>query len=110
MKKIEELQIEEDISEAFHIFDLNDLDTEKEITEGVEQISELGQKYRHVHVELKSEMGETEHAESYAEKYSSRCQSIREYIKTARLMIKNLNLVVQENCKQAHADEEDFSN
>ena len=84
---------------------MHDLEIEKEISKGVEQISELGQKYRHVHVELKSLLDATEHAEKYAE-YSKRCQAIREYVKAARLKIKNLDLVVQENGKQAHADEE----
>ena len=55
-KSVLELQIDEDISESLLIFAAADLETEHEVSEGLEVISELSQKYRHVHVELKTLM------------------------------------------------------
>ena len=99
-KSVQELQIGEDISETLLLYDLNDLETEKEISEGIEKMSELGLKYRHIHVLLKSLMGEAEYAEKYVE-YPNRSLAIREYVSTARQKIKNSNQVVQEKLNQA---------
>ena len=52
-KNIKELQINEDFVEAFDLYHLNDLDTINELTEGIEEINELGKAYRHIHVSWK---------------------------------------------------------
>ena len=52
--KIEELKLEEDINHAFHIYTLGDLVTQSEIEEGIDIVSDLCQKFRHLHVEIKT--------------------------------------------------------
>ena len=90
-KSVLELQIVEDISESLLIFSVVDLDTEKEVSEGLEVVSDLSQKYRHVHVELRTLMGEEAYAEKYGD-YAKRCETLREYVKSARLKLKNIPL------------------
>ena len=99
-KSILELQVVEDLTESFLIFDLEDLETKQELTEGMEQISELGKKFRHVHVELKNLMGETEYAEKYPN-YDKKCSDVREYIKNVRLKIKTLDRDEQKKSSDA---------
>ena len=89
-KTVGELIVAEDLSESFLIFNLDELETKQDLTEGMEQISDLGKKFRHMHVELKNLMGETEHAEKYPD-YDKKCSDVREYIKNVRLKIKKLN-------------------
>ena len=93
-KFILELQIKEDISESYSIYDIKDLESKEELTEGMVEISELGKKYRHVHVELKNLMGETDYAEKYGD-YEKTCSDIREYIKSVRTKIKNCDQAEQ---------------
>ena len=96
-KFILELQIKEDLSESYSIYDIKDLESKEELTEGMVEISELGKKYRHVHVELKSLMGETDYAEKYGD-YEKTCSDIREYIKSVRTKIKTCDQAEQKNC------------
>lgn len=90
-KEIKELQINEDLVEAFELYDLNDLDTINELTEGIEQINELGKVYRHIHVELEMAMGEKNHSEHY-NNYPKVIEQIRTFLKNARTKIKTLRL------------------
>ena len=76
--QIREMQICEDLSEGFALFLLDDLDTKEEISEGISHISELGMKYRHVHVELKNNMDERAHKLAY-QKYPGVCDQVRNY-------------------------------
>ena len=103
-KSVLELQIDEDISESLLIFAAADLETEHEVSEGLEVISELSQKYRHVHVELKTLMGENAYAEKYGD-YQTRCKTLREYIKNARTKIKTIKQTEQEKLNQAALSE-----
>ena len=103
-KSVLELQIVEDISESLLIFSVVDLDTENEVSEGLEVVSDLSQKYRHVHVELRTLMGEEAYAEKYGD-YAKRCETLREYVKSARLKLKNITKNEQDKRIQAELDE-----
>ena len=46
-KRVKELQLRNDINEAFTLYALADLETEDEISEGMAHISELGKEHRH---------------------------------------------------------------
>ena len=88
-KKVKEMQICEDIAESLNIYVLDDLETESEISEAIEQVNELGRQFRHVHVELKEEMGERDHGEAYV-KYAETCEAIRTFVKSARSKVKGV--------------------
>ena len=83
------MQICEDIAESLNIYALDDLETESEISEAIEQVNELGRQFRHVHVELKEEMGERDHGEAYV-KYAETCEAIRTFVKSARSKVKGV--------------------
>ena len=111
-KIVSELIVAEDLKEFYLISALTDLETKEELVEGLEQISELSKKFRHMHVELKNLMGETDHAEKYPN-YDEDCTKACEYIKNVRLMIKKLDQDEQKNLSDASeiektADDEKF--
>ena len=82
-KFISETQIDEDITDTLLLYTLDDLDSERYISEGVSKITDLGKNYRYIHVELKNLMGETAYAEKYVD-YAQRCETIRKYVQQAR--------------------------
>ena len=43
---------------TLYLFSLDVVITEEEITEGLSAVSELSQQYRHIHVQLKHDLGE----------------------------------------------------
>ena len=51
-KRVKEMQICDDLDEAFTLYALKELVTEDEISEGLDHISELFKEYRHIHVDL----------------------------------------------------------
>ena len=108
-KSVLELQVSEDLTESFLIFSLDDLETKEELTEGMEQISELGKKFRYVHVELKNLLGETEYKEKYPN-FEKKCSDVREYIKKVRTKIKEVDLAEKKkvlNASEAEKAEEE---
>ena len=108
-KSVLELQVSEDLTESFLIFSLDDLETKEELTEGMEQISELGKKFRYVHVELKNLLGEIEYKEKYPN-FEKKCSDVREYIKKVRTKIKEVDLAEKKkvlNASEAEKAEEE---
>ena len=103
-KTVSELLVAEDLKEFYLISALADLETKEELVEGLEQISNLSTKFRHMHVELKNLMGETDHAEKYPN-YDEDCTKVREYIKNVRLKIKKLDQDEQKNLSDASEKE-----
>ena len=89
-KNIKVLQINEDLVEAFELYDLNDLDTINELTEGIGQINELRQAYRHI-MELEMAMGKKIHSE-HDNNYPKVFEQICTVLKNARTKIKTLKL------------------
>ena len=81
-KRVKELQLRDDIDEAFTLYALTDLENEDEISEGIAQISELGREYRHIHVELKEILGDNAYGTEYP--VNPVTDSVRNYLTEAR--------------------------
>ena len=64
-KRVKEMQICDDLDEAFTLYALKELVTEDEISEGLDHISELFKEYRHIHVDLKELLGDEAYATAY---------------------------------------------
>ena len=70
-KRVKEIQICDDLEEAFTLYALDDLETEDGVSEGLAYISDLGKEYRHIHIELKELLGEKPYAETYPESHKT---------------------------------------
>ena len=57
---VEELKVSEDIRHDYELYNPVNLITEDEIHEAIDMIRDGGQRFRHVHVELKKHLGEVE--------------------------------------------------
>ena len=53
-----ELKVREDLKYTLEIYDIEDLETQDEINEGGSSVAELAKNYRHVHVELRTTIGD----------------------------------------------------
>ena len=87
--ELQELQMVGGIIHNLELYDLEDLVTEREISEGVSALSELGKSYRHLHVELKSQLG-ADYEDKYPQ-YGKIHESIKSYFKAAKLKIRSLD-------------------
>ena len=83
-----ELKIKEDLRHSLDIYDLADLNNEEDINEGMRTISELSRNLRHVHVDLKSQLGE-----KYQEQYPDYPDLEKQCTQYSKAAIKQLNLV-----------------
>jgi hypothetical protein len=81
--KNEELKILEDIKHFKKVYAAEDLDTADDFKEALDGISGASQRLRHIHVDLKQALGETEYAAQYP-KYDEHCQNIATFIKALR--------------------------
>ena len=55
--EVKETQVVGDIQHSLALFALDDLVSQDEITKGMSDITQLGKEFRHLHVELKSQLG-----------------------------------------------------
>ena len=94
---LEELKIVEDVSHSLNVYALDELITEDEINEALGIMSGLCQKYRHIHVELKSKVGDV-YNERYP-KYNVTVNKLIAFIKSAKNMIRILNKDIDLNKK-----------
>ena len=81
-KEIEELKILEDIEHTLKLYDLDQLDTVTEVTEGVDLVSKLSQNYRHLLVEIK--ITDEENYINNKAKCKIQTDRLDNYIKNAR--------------------------
>ena len=89
-KAVEELKIVEDIRHSIGTYrNIEDFDTMEEIEEGVAIINQLSREYRHLHVELKSELGNEDYSEKYPN-YDDTVNRMSKFIDTARARTKVL--------------------
>ena len=108
---LEELKIVEDISHSLDLYKLDELLTEEETNEAVGILSGLSKDYRHVHVELKTTLGD-DYVGKYP-KYDVMSGKMNTYIKSAKSKIRVIknenqeskNLEVQ---KQKNYDDKQF--
>ena len=89
-KKLKELKVRGDIQEIFDTCAGDDLETVDEITENLEEMNRLGKEYRHIHIELKSLMGD-EYASAYAN-YHDFLDRIRTFISNEKCKLKKAKL------------------
>ena len=92
--EIQELQISDDLDDSFSLYDLEDLVSHTELTEGLVSIGSLGRQFRHVHIELKDVMDEEEYNAKYLAKYTTTHTKVRKYQTDGRQRIRDLNTVV----------------
>ena len=92
--------------ETLNIYNLPDIDTIDELTESIEQINDLGKQFRHIHVELKSIMGEQDYAEAYIQ-YQTITEGVRNFVKKAKAKLKNVRKVEKEELEQRLREEKE---
>ena len=85
---VKEMQIMDDLNEAFDLFDLEYCVTVDEISEGMSEISERGREFRHIHIELKNLLGDA-HAGTYP-KYEETCKKVRQYARDGKTKIREI--------------------
>ena len=88
--RVRELQICDDLVDAFTLFNIDELDTCEEISEGMTHITELGKQYRHIHVELKELLGDAPYTAAYPldddQEEKAWTVRVRQYIWDARVI------------------------
>ena len=87
--KLKEKQITDDLNEAFLLFSLEELSSSDDIEDGVASIGQIGRDYRHIHIQLKDELGEDAYAEQYAG-FEDTVTKVRKYQKDAKAKLKTL--------------------
>ena len=89
-KVVEELKVVEDIRHSLETYQgVEKFETIQEIEEGVAVINELGKQYRHLHVELRAELGDEEYGQKYPH-YGTNVQVLKQFSKVARDRMKIL--------------------
>ena len=97
---LEERKIAGDISHTCGIYVLEDLISEPEVNEATSVVSRLYSSYRHIHVELTSLLSEDEYREKYST-YGTNCVKVDNYLRDAKLKIRNLQSQYQEDDQKA---------
>ena len=90
-RKMQELQIFNDIQEVYDTNIIGDAESVEELTEVLDEISILSKQYRHVHVELKYLLGE-KYATEYPN-FGTRLEGLRKYITSVKDKIKALRSI-----------------
>ena len=87
--EVEELKAREDLRHSLQLYDdIDNFDTLEDISEGVASISEAAKAYRHVHVELRAELGNG-YATRYPN-YDKTLEGVDLFLKRARNQRKTL--------------------
>ena len=88
---LNELKISEDIRHSLNIFVIDYLDTEEDINECLDIISDLSQKYRNAHVVLKNKLSDAYN--SQYPNYNDTLGDLTNFIKNARKLLKSARQV-----------------
>ena len=86
---LEELKLMEDIRHDFNLYNPDDLVSYEETAEALGVISVSGQKYRHLHVTLKSKLDDEEYDVKYP-KYDENLGKITKFSKTLKEKLRDL--------------------
>ena len=100
MDPLEELKIRGDIEYSLNIYLLSDLTSEEEIMEGITVLTDLGQKFRHVHIDLKNKLGD-----KYASQYPDHdkiSEQVLNFVKSAKSKARE----VRQEYKRASEEEQ----
>ena len=87
--KLKEKQIMDDLTESFLLFSLEELSSSDDIQDGIASIGQIGRDYRHIHIQLKDELGEDAYTEQYAG-FDDTVKKVRQYQKDAKAKLKTL--------------------
>ena len=93
--KIKERQIRDDLVENLRLYDLQDLETLDDVLEGLENVTEVGKSYRHIHVELQVSMAEADYLAEFA-KAGDFTDMVRRYQTNAKTKSRHLKQVESE--------------
>ena len=105
--KVREKQVRNDLSENLRLYDLQELETVDDVFEGLEHVSEVGQSYRHVHVELEMAMGEVDYRAEYG-KADDLTEKVRRYQTDAKVKSRRLKKEeVEQNSAKIIAEREE---
>ena len=103
--QVVELKIRADLKFSLDVYeDIEDYETKGEVKEAIDVISDQVKVYRHVHMELKVELGEPGHLEKYPN-YDANVQKSSEFLKKARRHLK----LCQDDVKQVNVGQYDQS-
>ena len=94
-KQLKEKQIIDDLTECFLLFSLADLETTEEIHEGLDSIGDLGRQLRHIHIDLKEEMGNDAYGDAYPN-FNEEVEKVRGYVTDARKKLKTVKIKPKE--------------
>ena len=94
-RKLRELQISDDLREAFDLYQLQDLVTVGEVQEGMEQVRLLGREFRHIHIELKSIMEEPAYVGEFPE-VTGLSEQVKQYLRDGKTKVRELEKVEAE--------------
>ena len=93
--RIKERQIRDDLVENLRLYDLQDLETLDDVLEGLENVTEVGKNYRHIHVELQVSMAEADYLAEFA-KAGDFTDMVRRYQANAKTKSRHLKQVESE--------------
>ena len=88
--KLKEKQVRTDLAESLRLYDLQDLDTVDDVLEGLENITEIGKSYRHLHCELEMAMGDVDYLAAYpkAEEFTDKVRQFQASAKAKSRLLK----------------------
>lgn len=85
--ELEERKIRENVSHTKQVYPIDELDSESEVREFIRSMDELGQRFRHVHLELRDELGVDIYSAKYAD-FVDFSEKIYEDLRRARKQLK----------------------
>ena len=87
-KQVAELKIKEDLKFSLGVYeDIEEYDTKSEVKEAINIISEQVQMYRHIHIDLRVELGDALHSEKYPN-YDANVKTTMDFLKKSRKHLK----------------------
>ena len=87
--EISEKQLRGDINENLNLYALQDLDTPDDVLEGLNIITDISKKFRHLHVELEEAL-DGQYQAQYGEKFTKTMEKVRDYQSEAKAKAKRL--------------------
>ena len=96
--EVTESQLVGDIKHSLALFALKDLESQDEIAEGISVITQLGKEFRHLHVELQSQLGK-EYEGKFLH-YTDTDAKINKYLRDAMIKKRELKTTSQTHDKE----------
>ena len=103
-EKIMELKIKADIDHVLGIYVLDDLVSGDDISEGLNEISNLSQNFRHIHVELRNKLGD-DYEDRYPE-YDKTVEKLTLFMRSAKSKLRDLKQEEKDDKNVSEQDKE----